>query len=398
MTTLKQYIVKETDLLKQLCDIVQKDEIKAKLSANTNKTIKQYANVINGINYIKFSYVVHKNTEKVKEAILRHKPELFIQPRYFIPSLDLSEIFNSLNDTEYINLFWDILAQLTVLSAIVSDEIEKNKMKKENQKEVNQYEELEKKMDEFKLESGKVSVSSIVDNIKDDYEKSALLDFVNEIDAENTNITDVLMNVVKKIDIGAEIEKLNDENMDEINNVVKDFFGDNKTDFSFIVKDISNTLKTTDITKGDISQNLQNIAENITNKMIKNNDESTLKNMAMNAQGIMDNYDPKKDMMSNVEAIMKSKFGKGFDGLNKGMLEQAIKTMGLSDAMRGSGRKLRRMAQRESEKNKPSNNLGNSKVNNRQAALKNKYQQKKKEEEKKKENKDNKQTKQTQKK
>ena len=191
MTTLKQYIVKETDLLKQLCDIVQKDEIKAKLSANTNKTIKQYANVINGINYIKFSYVVHKNTEKVKEAILRHKPELFIQPRYFIPSLDLSEIFNSLNDTEYINLFWDILAQLTVLSAIVSDEIEKNKMKKENQKEVNQYEELEKKMDEFKLESGKVSVSSIVDNIKDDYEKSALLDFVNEIDAENTNITDV---------------------------------------------------------------------------------------------------------------------------------------------------------------------------------------------------------------
>ena len=38
MTTLKQYIVKETDLLKQLCDIVQKDEIKAKLSANTNKT------------------------------------------------------------------------------------------------------------------------------------------------------------------------------------------------------------------------------------------------------------------------------------------------------------------------------------------------------------------------
>ena len=268
-------------------------------------------------------------------------------------------------------------------------------MKKENQKEVNQYEELEKKMDEFKLESGKVSVSSIVDNIKDDYEKSALLDFVNEIDAENTNITDVLMNVVKKIDIGAEIEKLNDENMDEINNVVKDFFGDNKTDFSFIVKDISNTLKTTDITKGDISQNLQNIAENITNKMIKNNDESTLKNMAMNAQGIMDNYDPKKDMMSNVEAIMKSKFGKGFDGLNKGMLEQAIKTMGLSDAMRGSGRKLRRMAQRESEKNKPSNNLGNSKVNNRQAALKNKYQQKKKEEEKKKENK---QTKQPQKK
>ena len=352
MTTLKQYIVKETDLLKQLCDIVQKDEIKAKLSANTNKTIKQYANVINGINYIKFSYVVHKNTEKVKEAILRHKPELFIQPRYFIPSLDLSEIFNSLNDTEYINLFWDILAQLTVLSAIVSDEIEKNKMKKENQKEVNQYEELEKKMDEFKLESGKVSVSSIVDNIKDDYEKSALLDFVNEIDAENTNITDVLMNVVKKIDIGAEIEKLNDENMNEINNVVKDFFGDNKTDFSFIVKDISNTLKTTDITKGDISQNLQNIAENITNKMIKNNDESTLKNMAMNAQGIMDNYDPKKDMMSNVEAIMKSKFGKGFDGLNKGMLEQAIKTMGLSDAMRGSGRKLRRMAQRESEKNR----------------------------------------------
>ena len=40
MTTLKQYIVKETDLLKQLCDIVQKDEIKDKLSANTNKTIK----------------------------------------------------------------------------------------------------------------------------------------------------------------------------------------------------------------------------------------------------------------------------------------------------------------------------------------------------------------------
>ena len=32
MTTLKQYIVKETDLLKKLCDIVQKDEIKAKLS------------------------------------------------------------------------------------------------------------------------------------------------------------------------------------------------------------------------------------------------------------------------------------------------------------------------------------------------------------------------------
>lgn len=380
MTTVKHYILKETDLLKQFCDLLQKEDIKTKLPVNINKSVSQYSKVINGINYIKFSYVVYKNTNPLKEEILRHQEEIFIQPRPFIPSIDMSDVFNVLKDTEFIGLFWDVLAQLTILSAIISESIEKNKSK-------NSDEDLEKKMKEFKLESGNVSVSSMVESVQDEYEHSALLDFVNEIDTENSSITDVLMNVVKKIDLGAEIDKLDENNMKEINNVVKDFFGDDKTDFSFIVKDISNTLKNTDITKGDIGENLQNIAENITEKMMKNKDEDTLKSMAMNAQGIMKNYDPKKDMMSNVEAIMKSKFGKGFDGVNKGMIEQAIKSMGLSGAMGANNRKIRRMAEREMGKSGKTNPHGNAKVNARQQNLKAKYQeQQKKQEAKKKQN------------
>lgn len=382
MTTIKHYISKEIDLLKKFCEILQKDELKSKLSNNINKSVAQYAKVASGINYIKFSYVVHKNTDAVKEEILRHKEELFVQPRVLIPGIDVSDVFVVIKDTEYIGLFWDILAQLTVLSAIVSEGIEKNKSKVDK-KEID---DLEKKMNDFKLESN-VSLSSMVESVNDEYEHSALLDFVNDINTENTSITDVLMNVVKKIDIGAELEKLDDKQLGEINGVVKDFFGDENTDFSFIVKDISDTLKKTDITKGDVSENLQNIAESITEKMIKNKDEDTLKNMAMNAQGIMKDYDPKKDMMSNVENIMKSKFGKSFNGMDKNMIEQAIKSMGLGSALNGNSRKVRRMAEREMTKSKTSNPHGQARVNNRQAAMKAKYQKKKEEEKKKNETK-----------
>lgn len=377
MTTVKQYIAKEIDLLTKFCNLLSNDEIKSKLPDSVNKAVKQYSKVVNGINYFKFSYVIHKNTEPVKEQILRHQDELFIQPRPLIPSIDLTEVHYALKDTEYINIFWDVLAQLTVISAIISEELEKNKKK-------NDVDEIDNKMKELKLEASNVSLSSMVDTVNNEYEDSALLNFIKDIDTENASITDVLMNVVKKIDISAEIDKLDDKSMNEINNVVKDFFGDDKTDFSFIVKDISKSLKDTDITKGNISDNLQSIAENITEKMMKNKDEETLKSMAMNAQGIMKNYDPNKDMMSNVEAIMKSKFGKGFNGMDKGMIEQAIKSMGLSGAMGANSRKIRRMAERAEAKKVVNNPHGQARVNSRQAAMKARYMENKKKEEMKK--------------
>lgn len=368
MSNIKNYISKEIKILKDFCELLQKPEIQSKLSDKINKSVNQYLTVINGINYIKFSYVVYKNTDNIKEEILRHKDELFIQSRPLIPSLDLTEIHYVIKDTEYIGLFWDLLAQLTILSAIITTEIEKNndKLKKEKEKD-----DLDKKMNEFKLESN-ISLSNMVDNINDEYENSALLDFVNEIDTENTNITDVLMNVVKKIDIGSEIEKLNDDNMKEINSVVQGFFGDKNTDFSFIVKDIANNLKTNDITKGNVSENIQNLARDMTEKMMKSRDKNELKNMAMNAQGIMKDYDPKKDMMSNVENIMKNNFGKS--DINKNMIQEAMKTMGLNGFMGGvSNRQIQRMAEKEMKKTNNNPHNRNSKVNNRQAQLKAKY-------------------------
>ena len=203
-------------------------------------------------------------------------------------------------------------------------------------------------MKNLSIKGGDISLSSMMNQVSNEYENSSLLDFVKDIDVENANITDVLMNIVKKVDIGAELEKLDESQLAEINNVVKEFFGDDKTDFSFLVKDISETLKHTDITEGNVSDNLQNIAQSITNKMINSNNEETLKNIASNAQGLMKNYDPHKDMMSNVETIMKSKFGKDFKGIDKKALEQAIQSMGLSGAMGMNSRKLKRMAARES--------------------------------------------------
>ena len=382
MSSVKNYISKEMKILKDFCELLQKPEIQSKLSDKINKAIKQYLTVINGINYIKFSYVVYKNTDNIKEQILRHQDNLFIQPRPIIPSLDLTEIHYVIKDTDYIGIFWDLLAQLAVLSAIITKEIEKNNEKLKKEKE---NEDLEKKMKEFKLESGNVSLSSMVDNINDEYENSALLDFVNEIDTENSNITDVLMNVVKKIDLGAEIDKLDENNMKEINNVVQGFFGDKNTDFSFLVKDIAQSLKTTDITKGNITENIQNVAENLTEKMMKSRNQTDLKNMAMNAQGIMKDYDPNKDMMANVETIMKSKFGR--DGINKNMINEAMQTMGLNGIL-GSvgGRKMKRMAEREMKKSTPAVQGRNAHVNAKQAQLKAKYlANKKKAEEKEKE-------------
>lgn len=395
MSNIKNYISKEIKILKDFCELLQKPEIQSKLSDKLNKSINQYLTVLNGINYIKFSYVVYKNTNPIKEQILRHKDELFIQPRPLIPSLDLTDIHYVVKDTDYIGLFWDLLAQLTVLSAIITQEIEKNndKLKKEKEKEKEE-EDLEKKMNEFKLESGNVSLSSMVENINDEYENSALLDFVNEIDTENSNITDVLMNVVKKIDIGAEIDKLDENNMKEINSVVQGFFGDKDTDFSFIVKDIANSLKSNDITKGNISENIQNIAGDLTEKMMKSRDKSELKNMALNAQGIMKDYDPNKDMMANVETIMKSKFGR--DGINKNMINEAMKSMGLNGIMSGVGsRKMKRMAEREMKKSSPAVQGKNARVNAKQAQLKAKYQaNKKKAEEKQKQQQQNQQNQQ----
>ena len=381
MTTVKHYITKEIELITQFCHLLEKDECKSKLSTKINKAVEHYLKVINAIDYFKFSYVVHGNTKEIKEQIFKHNDEIFVQPRLLIPTIDFSDVYLVVKDTDDVNIFWDILAQLTVLSSIISDEIIKNKQKKKD-------EDITQKMKNLSIKGGDISLSSMMNQVSNEYENSSLLDFVKDIDVENANITDVLMNIVKKVDIGAELEKLDESQLAEINNVVKEFFGDDKTDFSFLVKDISETLKHTDITEGNVSDNLQNIAQSITDKMINSNNEETLKNIASNAQGLMKNYDPHKDMMSNVETIMKSKFGKDFKGIDKKALEQAIQSMGLSGAMGMNSRKLKRMAARESNRTTNSHKSTGARVNNKQAALKAKYEERKKINEKKKETKE----------
>lgn len=371
MTTLKQYIGKEIKVLTDFCELLQKDDIKFKLPEKINEAVSQYLKVINGINYIKFSYVVYKNTNKLKEPILRHKDDIFIQSRPLIPSIDLTEVYFVVKETEFVGLFWDYLAQLTILSALITEGFEKNKKLLEE----------EKKIDNMKVESN-VSLSSMVDSINTEYEDSALLKFVNEIDTENSNITDILMQAVKKMDIGGAIDELTDDNMKEINGVVQDFFGDDKTDFSFIIKDIAHSLKNNDITQGDVGENIQNLAKDMTEKLINTRDQNELKNMAMNSQGIMKNYNPNKDMMSNVEAIMKNQFGKN---INKSSIQEAMKSIGMNDIMSLGGisnRKVQRMAKKQMVKANNNPNTRNAKVNNRQAALKAKYQAKKEEKQK----------------
>ena len=402
----KSYINNFKDKFQEFINFCLIDDIFNKIDdKNMKSNIQKYNQFINGINYIKLASVLYTNTSTLKEDILKHKKDMFIESKVLLPQIDFSILYDIVKETLYINEFWDLLAELKILSNVIIEPLlkEKNERKEKEKKKFNKKEqedildsinnmtedEINDKINNFSIsKSHDVSLSSIISEkeVEDDYKESALLNFFNSIDSKNSSFEDILLNAVKKMDLQGELDKIDNDKLDKITKTVNKLLGTNDNDgMNDIVKDITTSLKQTDITQGNLGDNLQNIASNITDKLLKNNNENNLKNIASKAQDIMKDYDSNNDMMTNVENIMKSKFGKSFSqmGTNKAQVEKMLASYGL---MNGNinNRKLQRMSKNKTPSN-PKNHTQAS-VNARQQALKAKYQKRKLEKEKEKEN------------
>lgn len=390
----KSYIIKFQDKYKEFINFILIDDIYNKINDNSLKNeINKYYKLINTLDYIKLAYFYHTNTITLKEHILRHNNDIFLQSKVLIPKIDISKIYDVIKDTLYINQLWDLLAEMKVLSDIIIEPLIKEKEKRKNNKEITEdlttlnnmsIDEIEDKIKNFSISASKdISVSSLInkDSVENDYKESALLNFVKNLDVENASIMDVVLNVVKKVDITEQLNNIDDDTIKEISGVVNNFFGTD-SNMDNMVKDIADTLKHTNLQEGKLEDNLQNIASDITNKMLKNNNEEDLRNLAGKAKDIMKDYDANKDMMSNVETILKSKFGKSFNsmGMNKKDIEQMLKSYGIGNGrLNGmNSRKIQRMAQHQTQSNNNKNKSHTqASVNARQQALKAKYEKNK---------------------
>lgn len=411
MSINKSYINNFKDKFEEFINFCLIDDIFNKIEDKNMKiNIQKYSKFLGGIDYIKLASVLYTNTTSLKEDILRHKPDLFVQSKVLLPQIDFSILYDIVKDTLYINQFWDVLAELKILSNVIiepllkeKDEREKQKKKytKKEQKDIIDSintmteEEINAKIDNFSISKSNakdVSLSSIIDanDVEEDYKNSALLEFFNSIDSKSSSFEDILLNAVKKMDLKGELDKIDDDKLGEITKTVNKLLGTNTDDgMGNIVKDITQSLKQTDITQGSLGDNLQNIASNITDKLMKSNNEDSLKSIANKAKDIMKDYNANDDMMTNVENIMKSKFGKSFSqmGTNKAQVEKMLASYGLMN--NGvNNRKIQRMAKKQA--GNPSKGHTQASVNARQQALKAKYEKRKLEKEKREKEKENK--------
>lgn len=354
----KRNIKRFKDKFENFIDFLLENEIYSNCNSITQNAINKYKNVINILDYIKLCYEIYNKTtdindnELIKKKIYKHDISLFLNEQYIIPNINFSDIYNITKKINKDNEFWEFFVHLKVLSNIIIDPL-LNK-KKENNNTLSAINNID---ESIRIKPSEISLTTVSNALEENYKESSLLNF----DMNNLSITDLTLNIVKNFGGLDMLNDIDDEQIKTIENIVKQFFGEDN-DFSFIIKDITDSLKTTDFSKGNIEDNIINIAQSMGEKLINSKDEKTLKQMTLKAQEFSKDIDESKSIMDNAENIMKKRFGKSINdmGINKKDLEQTLKSCGIKTDESGetiislphgiSKRKISRMATKQMQK------------------------------------------------
>ena len=95
MSINKSYINNFKDKFEEFINFCLIDDIFNKINDKQMKSnIQKYKKYLNGVNYIKLASVLYITTKTLKEDILKHKSNLFIQSKILFPQIDFTILYN----------------------------------------------------------------------------------------------------------------------------------------------------------------------------------------------------------------------------------------------------------------------------------------------------------------
>jgi len=208
----------------------------------------------------------HRYIEPLNDKLSHNDYTIFEHELYIIPELDVSLFWNNLPQDKRKRI-WDTLRRLQICSRIIvsSQNDEKNKS---DEKEVKKEVVIEKSKDEFDLFKG----------VGSDGEKISMDTMEEEIDAGKVDGNPIMRMIKDKMnpdEISKQLQNVDKKQIQQMTKEVQQIISPHVNDpevsgmLGDLIGDIGTELQQTDLSKGDLFENIMGIASKISTKMEK---------------------------------------------------------------------------------------------------------------------------------
>ena len=210
-------------------------------------------------------------------------------------------------------------------------------------------------IDNFKIEKSDISINNIEKTIEEKEEE-----INKEIDKNKNkkadNMMDAVLNMIDTTGLNEKIQSLTDEDLEKMSQQVNKILGGNESSklIGDMVQSIGKELKNQDLSNGNLTEQIKNIADKVSDTYSSGEKQATEKEMEElynNTQNFVDNFKSPTDL--NVDNINKMLKQYGINqNISQNDLNMAYKQLGITpQQLANPNRKMKRKAQQMKKRN-----------------------------------------------
>ena len=210
-------------------------------------------------------------------------------------------------------------------------------------------------IDNFKIEKSDISINNIEKTIEEKEEE-----INKEIDKNKNkkadNMMDAVLNMIDTTGLNEKIQSLTDEDLEKMSQQVNKILGGNESSklIGDMVQSIGKELKNQDLSNGNLTEQIENIADKVSDTYSSGEKQATEKEMEElynNTQNFVDNFKSPADL--NVDNINKMLKQYGINqNISQNDLNMAYKQLGITpQQLANPNRKMKRKAQQMKKRN-----------------------------------------------
>lgn len=210
-------------------------------------------------------------------------------------------------------------------------------------------------IDNFKIEKSDISINNIEKTIEEKEEE-----INKEIDKNKNkkadNMMDAVLNMIDTTGLNEKIQSLTDEDLEKMSQQVNKILGGNESSklIGDMVQSIGKELKNQDLSNGNLTEQIKNIADKVSDTYSSGEKQATEKEMEElynNTQNFVDNFKSPADL--NVDNINKMLKQYGINqNISQNDLNMAYKQLGITpQQLANPNRKMKRKAQQMKKRN-----------------------------------------------
>lgn len=210
-------------------------------------------------------------------------------------------------------------------------------------------------IDNFKIEKSDISINNVEKSIEEKEEE-----INKEIDKNKNkkadNMMDAVLNMIDTTGLNEKIQSLTDEDLEKMSQQVNKILGGNESSklIGDMVQSIGKELKNQDLSNGNLTEQIKNIADKVSDTYSSGEKQATEKEMEElynNTQSFVDNFKSPADL--NVDNINKMLKQYGINqNISQNDLNMAYKQLGITpQQLANPNRKMKRKAQQMKKRN-----------------------------------------------